>query len=90
MGVLVELIKRLNDILGLTSVLVSHDVDESLAIADYVYLLAEGRLIAEGTPQQLRDSDSPAVRQFIDARADGPVPFHYPGPGFAEELYKES
>lgn len=90
MGVLVELIKRLNDILGLTSVLVSHDVDESLAIADYVYLLAEGRLIAEGTPQQLRDSESPAVRQFIDARADGPVPFHYPGPGFAEELYKES
>lgn len=90
MGVLVELIRRLNDILGLTSVLVSHDVEETLAIADYVYLLAEGKLIAEGTPEQLRRSDEPAVRQFIDARADGPVPFHYPGPSFAAELYKES
>lgn len=90
MGVLVDLIRRLNDILGLTSVLVSHDVEETLTIADYVYLLAEGRLIAEGTPQQLRDTDSPAVRQFIDARADGPVPFHYPGPSFAAEIHKES
>ncbi|BAU58541.2 ATP-binding cassette domain-containing protein [Halorhodospira halochloris] len=89
MGVLVDLIRRLNDILGLTSVLVSHDVEETLAIADYVYLLAEGRLIAEGTPEQLRRSEYPAVRQFIDARADGPVPFHYPGPSFAEEIHKE-
>ncbi|MBK1734088.1 phospholipid ABC transporter ATP-binding protein MlaF [Halorhodospira abdelmalekii] len=90
MGVLVQLIRRLNDILGLTTVLVSHDVEETLAIADYVYLLADGRLIAEGTPEQLRASEAAAVRQFIDASADGPVPFHYPAPTLAEELRRES
>ncbi|MBK1726547.1 ABC transporter ATP-binding protein [Halorhodospira neutriphila] len=86
MGVLIELIRRLNDILGLSSVVVSHDVEETLAIADYVYVIADGRLLAEGSPAQLRASDSAAVRQFLDARADGPVPFHYPAPGLAEEL----
>ncbi|MFW6278120.1 MAG: ABC transporter ATP-binding protein [Halorhodospira sp.] len=86
MGVLVALIRRLNDALGLTSVVVSHDVDETLAIADYVYLLADGRLIAEGTPTQLQASGQDSVRQFLDASPDGPVPFHYPGPSLLEEL----
>ncbi|MFP4648423.1 MAG: ATP-binding cassette domain-containing protein [Halorhodospira sp.] len=86
MGVLVALIRRLNDALGLTSVVVSHDVDETLAIADYVYLLADGRLIAEGTPTHLQASGQDSVRQFLDASPDGPVPFHYPGPSLLEEL----
>ncbi len=86
MGVLTELIRRLNDILGLSSVVVSHDVEETLSIADYAYVIADGRVLTEGSPAQLRASESAAVRQFLDARADGPVPFHYPAPGLTEEL----
>ena len=86
MGVLVELIRRLNDVLGLTSVVVSHDVDETFAIADYVYVVADGQVIAEGSPTELRASDGAAVRQFIDARPDGPVPFHYPAASLSDEL----
>ncbi|MBK5936710.1 MAG: ATP-binding cassette domain-containing protein [Halorhodospira halophila] len=86
MGVLVDLIRRLNDVLGLTSVVVSHDVQETLAIADYVYVLADGAVIAEGTPAALQEAQSESLRQFIDARPDGPVPFHYPAPGLADEL----
>ncbi|MFP4129178.1 MAG: ABC transporter ATP-binding protein [Halorhodospira sp.] len=86
MGVLVDLIRRLNDILGLSSVVVSHDVHEALAIADHVYLLADGALIAEGSPAELQASADPSVRQFLDARPDGPVPFHYPAPELAEDL----
>lgn len=88
MGVLTTLIRRLNNTLGLSSVVVSHDVEETLAIADYVYVIADGRLLAEGSPAQLRASTSAAVRQFLDARADGPVPFHYPGRGLAEDLLR--
>lgn len=77
MGVLLRLIRRLNDVLGLTSIVVSHDVKETLGIADYVYVISDGTVIDHGTPQQIRDSRSKWVQQFIHAEADGPVPFHY-------------
>lgn len=80
LGVVVSLIKRLNQALGASSVVVSHDVAETLSIADYAYILANGRVIGEGTPAALRDSRSPLVRQFLDGAPDGPVPFHYAAP----------
>ena len=78
MGVLVSLLKRLNDALRLTSILVSHDVAESLSIADYVYLISEGKVVEHGTPETLKQSKSPWVNQFLQGLSDGPVPFHYP------------
>jgi phospholipid/cholesterol/gamma-HCH transport system ATP-binding protein len=72
--------------LGSTSILVSHDVNESFLIADHVYFLSQGRIVAHGTPQQMRASDDPYVRQFVHAQADGPVPFHYPGRSIDELL----
>lgn len=78
MGVLVKLIKQLNDILGLTSIIVSHDVAETASIADYIYLIAEGKIIGEGTPQQVLHDKSPWVQQFMQGLPDGMVPFHYP------------
>ncbi len=86
MGVTANLIRKLNDALGSTSILVSHDVHESFSIADHVYFLSQGRIVAHGTPQQMRESDDPYVRQFVHAEADGPVPFHYPGRSIAEQL----
>ncbi|QSX34107.1 phospholipid ABC transporter ATP-binding protein MlaF [Shewanella avicenniae] len=86
MGVLVKLIKDLSDALSLTSVVVSHDVTEVLSIADYVYVIAEKRIIAHGTPAQLHQSDNPQLRQFIDGEPDGPVPFHFPAQAYKEEL----
>ncbi|MFM7760496.1 MAG: ABC transporter ATP-binding protein, partial [Burkholderiaceae bacterium] len=86
MGVTASLIRNLNDALGSTSVLVSHDVHESFLIADYVYFLSQGRIVAHGTPQQLRESEDPYVKQFVNAQADGPVPFHYPGRSIDELL----
>lgn len=90
MGVLLRLIRRLNDSLGLTSVVVSHDVEETLAIADKVYVLSEGRVIESGTPDDIRHSSSAWVQQFIQAKADGPVPFHYDAPAYAEDLQGSS
>lgn len=78
MGMLVSVLKRLNDVLHLTSILVSHDVEESLSIADYVYVISEGKVIEHGTPDQLRQSQSAWVNQFLQGLSDGPVPFHYP------------
>lgn len=78
MGVLVKLIKALNDSLKLTSVVVTHDVTEVLTIADYVYILAEKKVIGSGTPAEIKESESPLVQQFLQGLADGPVPFHYP------------
>lgn len=86
MGALVHLIKSLNIALGLTSVIVSHDVQETAAIADYIYVLAEGKIVGHGTPQQLADSDSQWVQQFMNGNADGPVPFHYPAPDYLDDL----
>ncbi|MGK2914707.1 MAG: ABC transporter ATP-binding protein [Porticoccaceae bacterium] len=86
LGIIGQLIRKLNDALGITSVLVTHDIHESLQIVDYIYFVAEGRIIAEGTPDQVRASDDPFVRQFVDGAPDGPVPFHYPAADFATEL----
>ncbi|MCD8513195.1 MAG: ATP-binding cassette domain-containing protein [Nitrincola sp.] len=86
MGVLVNLIKRLNQALGHTSIIVSHDIQETLSIADYIYVLSNGKVIAEGTPDVLKTQDSEQVRQFVDGLPDGPVPFHYPAPELMDEL----
>lgn len=86
MGVLVQLIRLLNDALGLTSVLVSHDVPESLSIADHVCVIADGRVIGQGTPAELKDHDSPLVRQFMNGLPDGPVPFHYPAAAYQTDM----
>ena len=86
MGVIVRLIRRLNDALGLTSVIVTHDVHEVTAIADMCYLLSEGRIMGAGSPQALATSDSEWVRQFMNGLDDGPVPFHYPAADYARDL----
>lgn len=86
MGALLHLIKALNTTLGLTSIVVSHDVQETAAIADYIYVLSEGKIVGEGTPQQLEESDSEWVQQFMHGAADGPVHFHYPAPDYLEDL----
>lgn len=86
MGVLVRLIKRLNELLNTTTIIVSHDVEETCSIADYVYLVAGGRLIGEGTPLMLTQSDDPCIKQFMHGEADGVVPFHYPARPYAEEI----
>ncbi|MDZ7735312.1 MAG: ABC transporter ATP-binding protein [Gammaproteobacteria bacterium] len=89
MGMLIRLIKRTNDALGLTSIMVSHDVAETASIADYIYVLSDGKVVGQGTPDEIRDSDSEWVRQFMDAKPDGPVPFHYPAPPYDDELLTE-
>lgn len=86
MGVLVNLIKRLNEALGHTSIIVSHDIQETLSIADYIYVLSDGKIIAQGTPAALKQQDSAQVRQFVEGLPDGPVPFHYPAPDLHEQL----
>jgi len=78
MGIAARLIRDLNDALGSTSILVSHDVEETFLIADHVVLLANGRIVAQGSPVELRNSEDPLVRQFVHARPDGPVQFHQP------------
>jgi phospholipid/cholesterol/gamma-HCH transport system ATP-binding protein len=85
-GVILQLIKRLNDALGLTSIVVSHDVAESLSIADYVYIVSGSKIIGEGTPEQIRQNTSSAITQFIQGLPDGVVPFHYPAKDYAEDL----
>ena len=77
MGVLMRLIRTLNEALGLTSILVSHDVEEVLSISDYAYVVAGGKVLEHGTPEAIRTSQSPMVRQFLDGKPDGPVPFNY-------------
>ena len=86
MGVILRLIRRFNDALGLTSIVVSHDVHEITAVADRVFLLSGGRVVAQGTPQELHDSPSDIVKQFVGGLADGPVPFHYPALDYFEEV----
>ena len=88
MGVVVSLIRDLNDALGLTSVIVSHDIEDTKQIADYIYLLSEGKVIAHGTPDTLDNSDSEWAQQFLKGKADGPVPFHYPAQDYMQELLK--
>ena len=86
LAVTANLIRRLNDATGATSLIVSHDVQECFQICDYAYLMAGGQVIARGTPQQLQASEDPQVRQFIRGEADGPVHFHYPAPPIAQQL----
>ena len=86
LGLTANLIRSLNDALGATTIIVSHDVQETFQIADYVYFIANGRIAAEGEPAALRASTDPFVRQFVHAEADGPVPFHYPGPSLADDF----
>jgi phospholipid/cholesterol/gamma-HCH transport system ATP-binding protein len=86
MGALVQLIRLLNDALGLTSVIVSHDVKEAAAISDYVYLISGGKIMGHGTPEQLSGTTSEWVKQFMQGLPDGPVPFHYPAPPYVDDL----
>ncbi len=86
LGVILRLIKHMNEALGITSVVVSHDVQELATIADDSYLLSAGKVAAAGAPAQLRASNSAAVRQFMTGSADGPVPFHYPAPDYDTQL----
>jgi phospholipid/cholesterol/gamma-HCH transport system ATP-binding protein len=86
LGVILRLIQRMNEALGITSIVVSHDVHELASIAHDSYLLAEGRVVAEGTPRELEGSDSPFVRQFLSGSPDGPVAFHYPAPEYRADL----
>ena len=86
MGVLVQLIRRLNEALHLTSIIVSHDVPETASIADYIYVLSSGKVVGEGTPEDLGRSVSEWVTQFMDGLADGPVPFHYPAHEYLDDL----
>ncbi len=87
MGVIVRLIRELNDALGVTSIVVSHDVDEVLSIADYVYIVANKTVIASGTPEELRQETAPQIVQFMQGRPDGPVPFHFPSDDYKKELF---
>jgi phospholipid/cholesterol/gamma-HCH transport system ATP-binding protein len=89
MGVLIKLIRVLNEALGHTSIIVSHDVKETAAIADYIYLIADGRIVDHGTPAELGRSSSPWVEQFLQALPDGPVSFHYPAPAYEADLLME-
>ena len=89
MGVIVELIKKLNQALNLTSIVVSHDVTEVLSIADYAYIVANKTVIAHGTPTQLMQSQDPQVVQFLAGKADGPVHFHYPAKDYVEDLFND-
>ena len=86
LGIVGQLIRRLNDALGITSVVVTHDIYESLKIVDYIYFVSEGRIISQGTPAEVRASSEAFVRQFVDGAADGPVPFHYPARPLAKDF----
>jgi phospholipid/cholesterol/gamma-HCH transport system ATP-binding protein len=84
-----ELIRTLNDALGASSIVVTHDVQESLKIVDYVYFVSEGRIVAEGTAEEIKHSKAPYVHQFVWGEADGPVPFQYPAQPYGEELMEQ-
>ncbi len=86
LGTAARLIRQLNDTLGLTSIIVSHDLDETFHIADQVIVLANGKIAAQGTPDEVRHSTDPLVKQFVTAAPEGPVQFHYPGPSVAQDF----
>jgi phospholipid/cholesterol/gamma-HCH transport system ATP-binding protein len=88
LGTLVKLIKELNNVLGLTSIIVSHDVEETVSIADYIYILSEGNVVGQGTPEQIKNSDSEYVQQFMKGNADGPVHFHYTANDYHKDLFE--
>lgn len=88
MGVICNLIRSLNDALGATSIVVTHDVHEAFSFVDYVYFVADGVVAAEGTPADLRESSLPFVHQFVHGEIDGPVPFHYPAPDYRHDMLR--
>jgi phospholipid/cholesterol/gamma-HCH transport system ATP-binding protein len=90
MGVLVRLIRLMNEAMGITSIVVSHNVQETASIADYIYVLADSKIVGQGTPQELKETHSDWVRQFMEGLADGPVRFHYPAPPYTEDLLGRS
>jgi phospholipid/cholesterol/gamma-HCH transport system ATP-binding protein len=90
MGVVVQLIRRLNDAARITSIVVSHDVAETSQIADLIYVISSGKVIESGSPAKLRESGGEWTRQFIEGLPDGPVPFHYPAPDLVQDLFGES
>jgi len=85
-GVIVRLIRDLNTSLGATSIIVTHDVQEALDVVDYVYFMAAGKVIAQGTPDEIRATPEPYVNQFVNGKPDGPIPFHYAAPDYAADL----
>jgi phospholipid/cholesterol/gamma-HCH transport system ATP-binding protein len=87
-GVIMQLIRLLNDTLGLTSIIVSHDVQEVCAISDQLYMISDGKVVDHGNPGQLETSSSEWVHQFMNALPDGPVPFHYPAQDFADDMFR--
>ncbi|WP_284155348.1 ABC transporter ATP-binding protein [Sulfuricystis multivorans] len=89
LSIIGELIRKLNDALGISSIVVTHDIQESLKIVDYVYFMADGKVVAEGTPEDIRNSQEPFVHQFIWGEPDGPVNFHYPARPYGEELMEQ-
>ena len=90
MGVIAKLIRELNQALGITSIVVSHDVAETALISDYAYLLGDGRILGQGTPTELQQSKSEHVRQFMDGLPDGPVPYTYPAKNYLDDLFGET
>lgn len=90
LGTAARLIRQLNDSMGLTSVFVSHELEQTFAIADHVIILANGKIAMEGTPEQVRQSTDPLVYQYVNALSDGPVRFHYPGSSIAEDFGVEA
>ena len=90
LSIIGELIRKLNDALGACSIVVTHDVQESLKIVDYVYFVSEGKIVAEGTPDDMKHSTVPYVHQFVWGEADGPVPFQYPSRPYGEEIMERA
>ncbi len=90
LGTAARLIRQLNDAIGLTSIVVSHDLDETFGIADKVIILANGKIVAQGTPEEVRHSVDPLVHQFVNALPDGPVQFQYPGPSVDEDFSRQT
>jgi len=90
LSIIGELIRKLNDVLGASSVVVTHDVQESLKIVDYVYFVSAGKIVAEGTAEEIKRSTVPYVHQFVWGEADGPVPFHYPSRPYGDELMERA
>lgn len=86
LAVVGQTIRRLNDALGATSIVVTHDVVESLQIVDYLYFISDGRIVGHGTPDEIRETKEPFIKQFVHAELDGPTPFHYPARNYAEDL----
>ncbi|MGY0217273.1 ATP-binding cassette domain-containing protein [Endozoicomonadaceae bacterium StTr2] len=86
MGMLVQLIRRLNEAMGITSIVVSHDLHETASISDYLYLIADGKVIGQGEPEEMLQSDDPRVKQFMQGLSDGPVPFHFPAKDYRQDM----